>query len=58
MAMILTPLLHQGSMSSMFYEQLLCTQIPKVQKTDNLTVYFAISGSALVKFTPDYTNIL
>jgi hypothetical protein len=34
----------------MFYKQLLCTLIPKVQKkTDNLPVFFALSGSIQVK---------
>ncbi len=38
--------------SSMFYKQLLCKQIPKAQKkTDNLTVSFVLSGSACVKAT-------
>jgi len=41
---------HLGSISPMFYEQLLRTQIPKVQKkTDNLPVFFALSGSVWVK---------
>ncbi len=41
---------HLGSISSMFYKQLLCTLIPKVQKkTDNLPVFFALSGSIQVK---------
>jgi len=39
-----------GSISSTFQEQLLPTQTPKAQKkTDNLTVFFALSESALVK---------
>jgi len=39
-----------GSVSSTFYEQLLHPQIPKAQKnTDDLTVFVAFSGSALVK---------
>jgi len=53
----------------MFYKQLLCAQIPKAQKkTDNFTVFFALSGSAcekdacemLVKFTTgvNFINIL
>jgi len=38
------------SISSTFYEQLLHAQIPKAQKkTDNLTVFFALSGSVCVK---------
>ncbi len=49
----------------MFYEQLLRAQIPKAQKKiDNLTVFFALLGSALVKaalrtlmkLTPNYKN--
>ncbi len=35
---------HMGSISSMFYEQLLSAQIPKAQK--RLTVFFALSGYA------------
>ncbi len=38
------------SISSMFYEQLLALQITKAQKkTDNLTVFFWLSGSVNVK---------
>jgi hypothetical protein len=40
-----------GSVSSTFNEQLLHPQIPKAPKnTDDLTVFVAFSGSALVKF--------
>jgi len=39
-----------GSISPTFYEQLLHAQIPKAQKdTDDLTVFFALLGSAGVK---------
>jgi len=39
-----------GSLSSTFYEQLLHMQILKAQKkNDNLTVFFALSGSVCVK---------
>ncbi len=38
------------AISSTFYEQLLRTQIPKAQKdTDELTVFFMLSGSARTK---------
>jgi len=38
------------SISSTFYRQLLCAQIPKAQKQiDNLTVFFALSRSECVK---------
>jgi len=51
-----------GSISSTFFEQLLCKQIPKAQKTYNLTVFFALLGSwclkaagkTLLKLTPSY----
>jgi len=37
-------------MSPISYEQLLCAKIPKVQKDiDELTVFFKLLGSALVK---------
>jgi len=40
----------QGSISPTFYEQLLRVQIPKTQKdTDDLTVFFSLLGSALVR---------
>jgi len=39
-----------GSISSTFYVQLLRPQIPKAQKdTDDLTVFFTLSGSTSVK---------
>ncbi len=38
-----------GSISSMFYEQLLHLQIRKAQKTNSLTVFLALLGSACVK---------
>jgi len=39
-----------GSISSTFYVQLLRLQIPKAQKdTDDLTVFFTLSGSTSVK---------
>jgi len=53
---------NQGSISSTFNEQLLCSQIPKVQKRQsNHQSFFALSGSVrakatrrmLVKLTPD-----
>jgi len=56
----------QGSISSMFYEQLLRTQIPKAENfTGNMTVIFALLGSAhvkaarrsLMKLTPDVNFI-
>jgi hypothetical protein len=38
------------SVSSTFYKQLLCVQIPKAQKdTDDLIVFFALLGSVRVK---------
>jgi hypothetical protein len=41
---------HMGSILPTFYEQLLRTQIPKVQKnTVKLSVFFALLGSACVK---------
>jgi hypothetical protein len=62
-------LLLQVSISPTFYEQLLCSQIPKAQKKLlNLTVFIALLGSVrvkaarrtLVKLTPgiNFTNIL
>jgi len=39
-----------GPISTAFYEQLSCPQIPKAQKdTDDLTVFFTLLGSASVK---------
>ncbi len=52
---------HQVSISSTFYEQLLCVYVPKAQKdTDHLTVFFTHLGSEsrkavtkrLMKLTP------
>jgi len=41
---------HQGSISSTFYAKLLLPQIPNVQKkSDSLTVFFALLGSAGIK---------
>ncbi len=40
---------HQGSMSSMFYKQLVCLQIPKAQKDWQLDCIFVLLGSACVK---------
>ena len=38
------------SVSSTFYEQLLCTKIPKAQKkTDSLSVSFVLLGSVHIK---------
>ncbi len=40
----------KGSISPTFYSNILCMQIPKTQKkTDDLTVFFSLLGSALVK---------
>ncbi len=40
----------QGSISSLFYVQLLRAQIPKASKdTDDLTVFFMLLGSMSVK---------
>jgi hypothetical protein len=56
----------QGSISPMFYEQLLHTKIPKAQEnTDDLTVFFVLLRSArvkaahkmFVKSTPDITKV-
>jgi len=41
--------LEEVSILSTSYEQLLIAQIPKAQKTDNLTVFFALSGSVCTK---------
>ena len=55
------------SISPTFYEQLLCTKIPKAQKKLlNLTVFFALLGSVrikaalrtLVKLTPSNLKTL
>jgi len=41
---------HLGSISSTFYEQLLCMQISKAQKIQSsCQSFFALSGSALIK---------
>jgi len=47
---LIAPLPHLLSISSMFYEQLLHAQIMQGQKkTDNLTVFFMLLGSARIK---------
>ncbi len=46
-----------GSISPMFYDQLLRPKIPKAQKdTDDLTVFFALLGSACVKAVRRYVG--
>ena len=42
-------LIHQGSISPTFYEQLLCVQIPKAQKDSQVKQLFALLGPAWVK---------
>jgi len=54
----------QGSTSSTFYEQLLCAQIPKVQKDSQVVSFFTLLGSVcakaaertLMKLTPRMEN--
>ena len=42
-----TEIIHQVSISPTFYEQLLCVQIPKAQKDNQLKQLFALLGYAL-----------
>jgi len=42
---------HKGSISSMFYQFLHAQSPESTKQTDNLTVFFVVSGSACVKAT-------